>query len=183
MMPPLSPETAPLVHSSFRSFDYKRLKAPLPLTKDVAVQRRNVNFAPSDMVFEIPHIDDLSEDEIDNVWMSPEDGSKIRQECQSIVVMMNNESENLKDIETRGLEQHAVAYTEQCTAIKHLLYEAVDRIQTFQAEKGVEVSHLIAELCQKISAVSVITAQRTATHDAMAIYEFAGAPFVEKPFH
>jgi hypothetical protein len=169
MMPPKSPETA-LLHSSFRSFDYQQLKAPLPLTEEVAVQHRNVNFASYDEVFEIPHIEDLSDDEIDNVWMSAEDGSKIRQQCQSIVVMMNNESENLKDVETRGLDQHALAYTEQCKAIKYLLYGAVDRIQTFQEERGVEVSHLIAELCQKISAVSVTAAQRTAACDAMAAY-------------
>jgi hypothetical protein len=164
-MPPLSPEPV-MLHSSFTTFNYEQ-KAPLPLPEDVAVQHRKVNFAPYDQVFEIPHIDDLSDDEVANVWMSPEDGSKIRQECQSIVVMMNNECENLKDVETRGLEQHAMAYTEQCKAIKYLLYEAVNRIQSFQEEKGVEVSHLIAELCQKISAVSVTTAQRTATRDSM----------------
>lgn len=169
MMPPLSPENE-LLHSSFPSMDYEQVKVPPSLNKEVAVQPRNVDFAPYDEVFEIPHIDDLLDDEIDNVWMTPEDGSKIREECKSIVVMMNDESENLKDVETRGLEQHAMAYTEQRRAIKHLLYEAVDRIQNFQVEKGVEVSHLIAELCQKISATSVTAAQLTARHDLIAAY-------------
>lgn len=174
-MPPLGlSHQTELLHSSFTSFDYEHdaKDVPLPLTYEEAPLQnvRNVRFSRYDEVFEIPHIDDISDDEINDVWMSSEDGSKIRRDCQSIVLMLNSSSANLKGIEKRGLEQHARSSTEQRRAVQDLLYEAVDRIQTFQDEKGVEASHLIAELCQKISAVSIQAARRAGTQDAIAAY-------------
>eukprot|EP00980_Cylindrotheca_fusiformis_P016004 scaffold4703_cov108-Cylindrotheca_fusiformis.AAC.12 len=170
-MPPLSPQTE-LLHSSCTSLDYEQDKAPMPLTYESSPpqERRNVTFATFDDVCEIPHIDDLSDEEINDVWMSAEDGAKIRKECQSIVLMMNKNSEKLTGVEIRGLEQHGVAHTEQRRAIQNLLYDAVDRIQSFQAEKGVDISHLIAEVCQKISAMPILAARRVATQDAIAAY-------------
>ena len=80
---------------------------------------------------------DLTDEEIDDVWMSPEDFRDIRRQSQKIIIMMEHDSrmfDGVEGIELRGLEHHMLSQRKHIEAIQDLLYDTVDRLMTFRDE-------------------------------------------------
>mmetsp|Transcript_3017 Transcript_3017/g.7094 ORF Transcript_3017/g.7094 Transcript_3017/m.7094 type:complete len:169 (+) Transcript_3017:62-568(+) len=140
---------------------YKRQAAPLPREQ----AERHVRFSPNDRIFEIPHLNDISDDEVDDVWMSPEDFKAIQRECKAIVLMIQHKHSLLKNIEIRGLEHHTPSEKEETEGLQDLLYDTVDRLMTFVDDTSMDVSELLAEMCMKISACSEAKARQIALQD------------------
>ena len=94
--------------------------------------RRRVRFSHYDDVFEIRHIDDMSNQEIDDLWLSRECLQDIREECRSIVQSINEgcTADNEDDrFYIRGLDQHTTHAVKCRKALQNIIYEAVGRVQ------------------------------------------------------
>jgi hypothetical protein len=130
---------------------------------------RRLRFSPYDEVFEIPHINDLSEEEVDGVWMSQDEIKAVRRNAKCMVALMDKGDNHMEGLEVRGLDQNTPSYARRREAILKLVYQAVNRIQTYQEANGVQVPELMAELCQKISSSSVAAAQKLGMLDAAEI--------------
>jgi hypothetical protein len=129
-----------------------------------------LRFADYDTVFPIPHINDLSEQEIQDCWMTAEDLRAIRQSCIGTVREMNS-GEPPEGIFLRGLDQHSDKYRERKDEINQQVYDAVFRIQTFQRLSGKDASEVMAKLCAKYSEPSVIAAQTAAIADIFSAHK------------
>lgn len=185
-MPPMSSDcvsedSSSVLHSSFLSENYagKRTMPDSTCNDDEGLrcvsprQRRRtlarVTFSSTDELQEIPHINDLSDEEVKDVWMSREELQTIRRQCATIVKFMDMDSAIRHGVCLRGLEQNTPSYVELQVAIRRQLYDAVYAIQQFQDTTGVAVPDLLSETCQKYSRESVIQAQIVGHNDAMFV--------------
>jgi hypothetical protein len=150
--------------SSFEVHDNVVKKGPL---LQHVVSNRSVSFALYDEVFEIPHINNLSDDEVDNVWMSSDELKAVRRSCINVVERMNAGEKGLC---TRGLEQHNKKGLERTTKNKKTANDAVFGIQKFQQIKGVALPELLAELYIEGTKTSQLLARIAAMHDAEEAY-------------
>ena len=101
-----------------------------------ASARPSVTFSEYDEIFDIPHVDDLSDDEIDAVWFTSDDLDEIKSNCKDIIVSMGDSDDETEEIDgecTRGLDQHTREYSRQRKRIMKKLYETVYDVQSFQA--------------------------------------------------
>ncbi|CAJ1949163.1 unnamed protein product [Cylindrotheca closterium] len=127
---------------------------------------KSVCFAKHDEVFEIPHMNDLSDEEIDAVWMSDTDFKSIRKECRKVILAIERGCfKSLAGVELRGLEHHLFSQRKQKDAIREILYSTVEKLQSFQDETKTDVSDMMAEMCQKVSTRSGMMAQQMALGD------------------
>jgi len=127
---------------------------------------RHIRFSPNDRVFEIPHLDDLSDDEIYDVWIRREDFEITRRECKTLIrIIQRGHQSRFKDIELRGLEHHRPREKEEVEGFLDMMYDTVDRLMRFSDDTSIDVSGLLAEMCMKISECSVAKARQTALHD------------------
>ena len=155
-----------LIHSSFPKTVDDDLKATTRFIREKP-QERNVFFAQQDEIFEIPHLDDLSDEEINDVWMSNEEFAAIRRECKKIIMIIQHDSRLARHIELRGLEHHMLHQQKATEALQELLYETVDRLLSFREESSMDVSDMLAEMCQKISSRSEVSAHKRGLKDEM----------------
>jgi hypothetical protein len=149
--------------SSCKSLSEFDIKSPKTLTR---THQNAVRFAQFDEVFEIPHINDLSDEELDGVWMSPKELRSIRRGCKLTILSFEGQTTEWNDIAMRGLEQHTIEYSRTRKATRQQLYKAVFEIQSFQTFQGVSVPELIAKMSQKCSSSSVVAAHGTGISDA-----------------
>jgi hypothetical protein len=133
-------------------------------------KEKGVRFSKYEEVMEIPHIFDLCEEEIRDVWMGDEDLRSIQEECMGAVQTIGKGAVS-DGFLLRGLDQHTLNYTEARAAIGHDLYVAVFRIQDFQRSSGVDATDLMAKLCTKYSEPSVAAAQCTAISDLFSCFK------------
>jgi hypothetical protein len=140
------------------------IKSPSTLTR---TYQNALRFAEFDDIFEIPSIDDMSEEGIDGVWMSREELRSIRNDCKVIIISIRDQTTELNDIDMRGLDQHTIEYTSTRKVIQQQVYDAVFEIQSFQTFQGVSVPEQIAEMSQKCSSSSVVAAHVTGVSDAV----------------
>jgi hypothetical protein len=131
-------------------------------------ERNGVRFADYEEVVEIPHVNDMTQEEIDDSYMSDVELRAIQYECKALVRMMDEEDEDLRDVCVRGLDQHTPEYSRCRKATRQQAYDAVFEVQSYQAFQGVSAPELIAELCQKCSSSSVAEAKMVGISDAMA---------------
>lgn len=150
-------------NSSFDKFEFEfdESKSPTPQKPE----GKKVSFARRDNVYEIPHIDDLSDEEVDQVWMHPDDFKDIRRECKAIILIIEHDSDLLEGAELRGLEHHMSKQKKQAQAMQQLLYDTVERLQKFGDESKSDISDMLASMCQKISKRPEADARETALHD------------------
>lgn len=131
-------------------------------------RRKNatVTFSATDELQEIPHINDLSDEEVSSVWMTREELQAIRRQCATIVKFMDMDSAAQHGVCLRGLEQNTPNYVAIQVEIRRQLYDAVHAIQDFQYSTGMQLPDMLAESCQKFSHDSVIQAQIVGMNDA-----------------
>jgi hypothetical protein len=134
---------------------------------------RQVHFAEYDEIVEIPHINDLSDEEVDGVWMTEDELRSIRRRCKDMVKMMEKDEEKArKKIScTRGIYEHTKQYIEKRDQIRGKIYEAVIAVQCHHDATGEYDEELLGELSRSYSAVSVLQAQVLALGDAAAAFQ------------
>lgn len=140
------------------------------ISDQIHSMQRTVRFAAHDDVFEIPHVNDMSDDEVDAVYMSPKELDAIRSECKILVGMMDEglhlTPDGKEQFCTRGLEHHTKLHTRRVDEIRDNIYDSVYAMQTFQVTSSQDVTELLASLCQRYSALSTQNALATAKADA-----------------
>jgi hypothetical protein len=120
-------------------------------------------------VLEIPHINDLSPEEIFDCWMTPEESQSIREECLGTVA--ENDKKMTDGMLLRGLDQHTNRYKEARDFISRQVYDAIFSVQEFEQENGVDCSELMAQLSAKYSAPATIAAQSAAISDLFSSFK------------
>lgn len=132
-------------------------------------QRRNVHFADHDSVVEIPHINDMTDEEVEGQYMSQNELQAIREQCK-VYVRMIDEGLHMRKGKakfcTRGLDQHIKAYTSQAQEVRDCIYDSVFSVQSLQATADSDLSELIAKVSRRLSIVSVQQAYTIAEFDA-----------------
>ena len=142
---------------NYEESDMNLLRGGDTLTKNNKKKsKKSVHFANFDDVYEIQHINDMSTDEIDSIWMSNEEKNAVRMESLHIVNMMNQQditpTSELEGLCLRGLDQHKSSYTKQSKETVNRLYDIVYECQTFEDMHGVQVPDDI--LAKYLNAVS-----------------------------
>ncbi|CAJ1932549.1 unnamed protein product [Cylindrotheca closterium] len=155
----------PFFNSSYDKieFDFDDLKSPTGTPQKA--EKKSVRFERHDRVHEIPHINDLSDEEIDGVWMHPDDFKTIRRECQAVILIIEHDSDLIEGAELRGLEHHMAKQKREAQQIQELLYDTVDRLQKYGDESSTDVSDMLACMCQKISKRPEAFARKIAAED------------------
>lgn len=159
-----------------------------------------VRFSPYDEVIEIPHINDLSDDEINDVWMSRKELTSIRRRAKSLIKLMDLGSVHMNGLHLRGLDQNTPTYTRKREAVQQLLHDTVHQIQYFRhndedhhhyhyhrragyddddvssslsssSSSPLALDHdlLLAEICQKVSNLSTVSAIEYAKKDELEV--------------
>jgi hypothetical protein len=128
-----------------------------------------VTFSPTDELQEIPHINDLSDEEVSDVWMTRTELQAIRRQCATIVKFMDMESAVKHGVCLRGLEQNTPSYVAVQVGIRQQLYDALCAIQQFQVTTGMMVADLLSETCQEFSHDSVMQAHMVGLNDALYV--------------
>jgi hypothetical protein len=121
-------------------------------------------------VCEIPHINDLSPEEVRDCWMTEADLRSIRQECLGTVDDIGD-AKITDGMLLRGLDQHTNRYKEARDFISRQVYDAVFSVQEFEIANGVDGSELMAQLSAKYSEPSVISAQSAALSDLFSSFK------------
>jgi hypothetical protein len=135
----------------------------------VKKEKKRVRFSKFDDVFEIPHIKDLSTQEIRDVWMADEDFKSIRQECIGAVEIIGK-GDVSDGFLLRGLDQHTLKYKTARETIGRKVTDVVLSIQEFERASGVDASELMAKMCFKYSEPAVAAAQITAISDLFSCF-------------
>eukprot|EP00980_Cylindrotheca_fusiformis_P027052 scaffold18563_cov132-Cylindrotheca_fusiformis.AAC.8 len=129
---------------------------------------RTIQFAPYDDVLEIPHISDLTDEEIDEVYIHPDDFNAMRRECLQLVAVM--EKGHPVDFCIRGLDQHVPDYLKMRDALRDLLYETVGRIQSMEDDgDDKDYSDVMGQLCETCSRTAVSNAIARGMADAREV--------------
>jgi hypothetical protein len=155
----------------------KKLQRPPPRDISQAQRRRILRFAKYDEVFEIPHIDDLSREEVGSVWMNRRELEDIRRRARAMVSLIDDGPNfggrsDGDDLCIRGLDQHTASYHKKQKVIQNLIYEAVFRLQGFHSytsAQEVDVQGLIAEFCTQFSSTSAAAAVQRAHMDSSEV--------------
>ena len=77
--------------------------------------KKNVQFSDYDDIFEIPHINNMSREEIQDCWMTDQDFKNIRLECRHAVKAFDNALKHTHLPEgyyLRGLDQQTMVSCE-----------------------------------------------------------------------
>lgn len=160
-----------ICESSVDAHNDQLAKTTLSLTENNFRQQRSVMFSEFVKVVDIPHINDLSNDEIGNIWMSREEMNFVKMECLDTVALMNAGATLLENngLCERGLEKHTHGGLERSKLVRYCAYEAVFGMQKFHRLKGFSLPNLMAELYNSSSAPSQSEAHKRGFQDASAI--------------
>ena len=132
--------------------------------------RRRIRFSKLDTAFEIPHINDMTDAEVEDCWFGPEDFRSIRVECMDTVKEVDAGKQQ-EGYFLRGLDQHTLRYKERRDEVGRQVYLAVFEIQTYQWATGVDASDLIAQASQKYSQAAVAAAHMAAISDLFSAFK------------
>jgi hypothetical protein len=140
------------------------------------IHHRRVRFASHEEIIEIRHVGDLTDEEIYNIWESRESLKLIREQCKLLVYMIEKQAypfkgDGVNGYPIRGLEVHTRAYNEKREKLQNLIYETIHTIQAYN--QRIDVADLLAQLCSKISSLSVQAALEIAKSDHQAVFDDA----------
>jgi hypothetical protein len=131
-----------------------------------------ISFAAYDEVIEIPHINDFSDDEIKNTWMSHQQCQSMRKEFAELVNRMDeahSTDQKIFSFCTRGLESHTDLYSTRRKAYRRVMYNAMARVLSRHENNtgGDCLDAALAEISKVCSASSVEAAKKIAAWDHM----------------
>jgi hypothetical protein len=153
----------------------QRIRFGQQMDRDSSNHRR-VRFASHEEVIEIRHVNDLTDEDIYNIWESRHNLKRIRKQCQLLVDMIEKQDYSFKgDLvyghPIRGLEGYTTASNEKKKKLQNLMYETIHTIQAYNQQ--MDVADLLAHLCSKFSSLSVQAALEIAKSDHQAVYDDA----------
>jgi hypothetical protein len=127
---------------------------------------RSVSFSLHNHVEEIAHLKDMSEEEVESIWISPHELAKIRQTCIRLATL----SDLRDDKKERGLEQQTSSEMARKEHIRCRLYKAVSAIQEYQIKNKVSIPDILAGICQKYSAAYELEAHVVGLRDEVQVF-------------
>ena len=144
--------------------------------------KKSLSFSKYDEIYEIQHINDMSESQIRDCYMSPEECKAIRLECRDLVseleecnlFMEEDGYRHLPKLETyRGLEKHTKAQSKRIESIQEKVYDVVFALQQYgwgdDGDEMIDMSAIIAKKYKELTRNNALDAQRSAIHDAKAV--------------
>jgi hypothetical protein len=157
--------------------------SPLPSTKSreqqcVSRRRDRLSFADYDEVCEIPHFLEMTQGEIDDTWITPDEEEMIHQHCKSLIRLISSMEEGQsgdakkpqnrkKQSCLRGLYEHAPSHMKEQEATRQRIYDTVKVAQQYQSATCCVLPDLVlAKFCQKFSLASAEAARVKGISDA-----------------
>lgn len=142
-------------------------------TNDFEPVERCITFAAFDEVIEIPHLKDLSDDEINSVWMTCEEWNAMRTECAELTNIMDDapSMDNPFAFYTRGLASHTEVHRARKQMYRDVMYDAMSHVLSSHqnATKGDCLEALLAEVSRVCSATAVEDAIAMAAWDELQV--------------
>lgn len=131
----------------------------------------SVSFSSRDLVFNIPHLNEMSQDEINNQHLSQEELDNIRVDCRNLISAMESGGQIPFDDEQdfRGLERKTRQASFATNTLRDEIYDAVYALQKIRQFAGVDPSDAIAKLSSQLSRASAESARLVAEQDAQAV--------------
>jgi hypothetical protein len=135
--------------------------------------RRSVKFLPDPEVFEIPHVNDFTDEEIDQMYYSRDELDAIQDDVWDLVDMLNLGIEHTgkNDFTKRGLVDLKDEHVRRRRRMRRKAYNIVFRLQEYKAFgdlQCVQASEVMAELCQECTAKSLREARTLGWKDEIA---------------
>ena len=156
--------------------ELRRRTALLQAQSDVLLSqstdgRRCVQFAAQKEVFDIPHLDDICDEEYDETWYSPDEIDAMVQEAKSLAAKIDQGC-LVSGVCTRGLEQNTKSHRKRLLSIAELKFQAISSLQDFQKlsqlqNNEIPVDDAIADICRRCSSQVVQDAIEVAKKDAI----------------
>ena len=143
---------------------------PLHEKQQRSNNKKSVKFADYDDVYEIQHIDDITDEELNALYLSADERKAIQLDCLSIVHKVDNCDIGFDDTThcVRGLEFQTAEYIKWRKGIQKQLYAVVFEAQAFNSQGIIRCTpELISELCQEYSSESVEAATIFGLCDAL----------------
>jgi hypothetical protein len=138
---------------------------PRPLIRD------RLSFAEFDEVFEIPHFLEMTQGEIDDTWITPEEEDVIHQHCKSLISLISAmEADHNGDTKTcfRGLYEHAPSHMKKQEVTRQRIYDTVRVAQQYHSANHCPLPDIVlAKFCQKFSSASADAARVKGIADAV----------------
>ena len=143
-------------------------------------KKKYVRFSKTRKVRRIPHINDMTREQIVECWMQPEDFRSIRLECRAVVKAVDSGRPLPEGYFLRGLDQQTMEYRERSDGVVRRVYDAVFRVQQYQKElratkrqgRGItDLSLLMARVAAQNSEPAVIAAQLAAMSDLFSSFK------------
>jgi len=138
-----------------------------------------VRFSNYDQINYIPHINDISQEEIDQSWMNEEDYYSIRSRSLRLVEMIEDEKRYPISADTMIVNKHLVCVrglgdkTSQCVyerdRLQRKLQTAVFRLQQQQKEEGLVDPQAIRQVSKKYSKKSTKIARFVGISDGVNV--------------
>jgi hypothetical protein len=135
--------------------------------------RRSVKFLPDPEVFEIPHVNDFTDEEINRIYYSRDELDEIQHDVWDLVDMLNlgiNYADK-NDFTKRGLVDLKDDHVRRRRRIRRKAYNIVFRFQRYEHFGGlqcVQASEVMAQLYQECTAKSLREARILARKDEIA---------------
>jgi hypothetical protein len=169
-----------------------------PLTSNDSIQKK-LRFHRYDKVLVIPHLDDLSDDEVDATWYSKREYQEIRQSCLRTVRLMEQkekadhnslpmeDDESLCDSDSdndgqdrssipmescccfRGLEKHCSKDRVKRKSQQELSYRVVRAVEFLAEQKGITLTAMMSERYGKSCAKAALEARLVALKDEQEV--------------
>ena len=156
--------------------DYEECVSPRspPRQKRRQSRSRAVTFAAYEEVVEIPHINDLSMQEIQDVWFSRAQLQYIKERCKGLVFLLEKGEFKMDQLQwVRGLDQRTTIYLKKRNSIQEVMYKCVLGIQSIEKKKFGNTSEAtsvkVAQLCAKYSSTFVAAARERGLSDAIEV--------------
>jgi hypothetical protein len=136
--------------------------------------RRSVKFLPDPEVFEIPHVNDFTDEEIDQMYYSRDELDEIQDDVWELVDMLNlgmKHDTDKNNFTKRGLVDLKDKHVRRRRRMRRKAYNIVFRFQeykTFGYLQCVQASEVMAELCQECTAKSLREARTLGWKDEIA---------------
>ena len=124
---------------------------------------KSVCFDQYDDIVGIKHVDDFSQEEIDELWWSPQEQYDIRITCFHLVTR-SDAGDVMDEEEMLGLENHTKAVAKPVKIIRRAIYEAVFSLQETEqvTSSSAARTNLIAEFYEESCAKSSLKARLSA---------------------
>ena len=150
-------------------------KASLDCTISVRSTRRNsrrnkVGFVPHVMVYDVPSAQSFSDDQLQSIWYSREDISRIKQECTETVKLMIGQHALDPDTQcSRGLEFRTPEGLKRRQRNKHSSIDAVLDEQDRQWDNDEEDAEYLADVYRDYSLPCQAMAHRMGLRDQRCV--------------